>query len=298
MIPFAMVHSSIPSSLSAPFPSENPAALAAGEVVAAHGMRLASQARESRRVRGVARIAKGLARDGAMLPDAPVAVPQALAGLTVAEFLDPSPAVYGALIRLATSAAKRGRLCGSRGRRASWGTPSDTGGVVPLPVATRSADDEEAACDAIGVVWARAQAGKLGGPADPAPIGRVYTKARNLGRLRSQRRIREGAPLTVATDRMLPVYAGDAAGMSRAELLALVPPARRGAAARALDASTATESQRTGRYRLPPVTMPDDVTAPVTRDTIGDTGEPIGVAGGWFSPAMIAKNATTDGAVP
>lgn len=158
-------------------------------------------------------------------------------------------AVYVDALRLAIDAARRGRYCGGRGRRASWGSPSDNGGIVPLPVPRDSGDDDEAAIDAIGIAWARASAGRYGAPGDAFPVGRLYTLARNLGRLRAVRRIREHGTLTgAATDRTMPA---DAVELTRAQLLALVPPERRGAAIRALDSDTGGEAARRRRQRMP-----------------------------------------------
>jgi hypothetical protein len=112
-----------------------------------------------------------------------------------------------------------------------------------------SGDDDEAATDALGIAWARASAGRYGAPDDAFPVGRLYTLARNMGRLRAARRIREHGTLTgAATDRTMPA---DAAPLNRAQLIALVPPERRGAAIRAVDSDTGGEAARRRRQRLP-----------------------------------------------
>lgn len=209
---------------------------------------------------------------------APVA--DRLAGLTVAAFVAMEGTVYAQALRLATVAARRGRLCGIRGRRASWGAPSDAGGVVSLPVPIDSGDDEEAATDAVGIVWARAAAGRYGEGA--MPVGRLYTVARNLGRMRATRRIREHSPLTEpASDRSLP---SDAAGKSRDELLALVPPERRAAAARMIDGNGDDRAAEGRRRRLPPVERPEGAT--------------VRTGGGWTDPTAILANAAADREVP
>lgn len=178
---------------------------------------------------------------------APVAA-GALAGITVSAFLAMEGETYSAALRLATVAARRGRLCGGRGRRAAWGTATDAGGIVALPVPRDSGDDDEAATDAVGVVWARAKAGRYGAVGDPMPIGVLYGTARNLGRLRAVRRIRESAPLVgLSTDRAIPVYSEHDAP-TREQILAQCPAHRRAALARSLDASGESKHRR---YRLP-----------------------------------------------
>lgn len=187
--------------------------------------------------RPVARLTKGddaVVRDAWAVPGQDLARAEAhaqrsvLAAATVADLLDPSPTVYAAMMRLAVVAARKGRLCGGRGAVATWGTDRDRGGVVSLPVRRDSADDEEAATDAVGVLWARASAGRYGEGTASFPSGRLFTLARNAGRLSAVRRIREHAPLTDVADRRWPKLADDPArSMTVAALVAACPAERR-----------------------------------------------------------------------
>lgn len=217
-------------------PSEVQSELAS--YVAGETSRLARQTASGRSKRKVARLTKG---DGALGSD-PVPVPEALplGTLTIAALLNPDAATHASMLRLATSAARRGRLCGVRGRRASWGTDADAGGMVSLPVSRDDAADIEAATDAVGIVWARAAAGRYGEPHAPFPVGALYTKARNLGRLGAVRRIREHGPLTAATDRAMPV--SDRAATLEA-LYCAIPHGRRAMAQAAVEAWSAAQDR-------------------------------------------------------
>ena len=202
-----------------------------------HGGRTDPGHRTAGTSRPVARLTKGddaVVRDRWSAPGQDLARAEAharrsvLAAATVADLLDPSPTVYVAMMRLAVVAARKGRLCGGRGAVATWGTDRDRGGVVSLPVRRDSADDDEAATDAIGMLWSRARAGRYGEPSASFPSGRLFTLARNAGRLSAVRRIREHAPLTEVADRRWPKLADDPArSMTVAALVAAVPPERR-----------------------------------------------------------------------
>lgn len=189
-------------------------------MVASETARLARQTATGRAARKVARLTKG---DGAIgAPEAPIEKRVDLRAATMASLLAMASDTYASALRFATAAARKGRLCGTKGRRKSWGTANDTGGLVPLPARQDSGDDTEAATDAVGRLWCEAHEGSLEG--DGFPLRRLYWLARTLGARSAARRVRE-LPLDAATDRTMP--AGVDRAMTLAELLDAVPPSRR-----------------------------------------------------------------------
>lgn len=219
------------------------------------GAGIEAEREERRAARRLARRTKGdrvLERDAFEHPGEDVATALAFAeravlpAATVGQFVAGDPAVYAAAKRLAMIAARLGRHCGTRGRRADWGTERDTGGMPSRYADRDDARDEEAAIDAIGKVWARAAAGRYGAPSEPFPTGRLFTAARNAGRLAAVRRIREHAPLADVADRRVPA---EDKGTTLAALIAAVPPARQRAAMLAMEEAKSAEPRSARRSR-------------------------------------------------